>query len=365
LRTSDLTGPLGAPGNAEPNEPLVDLGWDEELATAFAGVARPGDRPARVSAAHRGGVSVVTSTGPAEASLGEHLAEAPTTGDWVVLRPVPGNGLVAAAVLPRRTVIVRRDPNSYTVLDQVLAANVDVVAVVHGLDRPLKLTRIERSLVVGWESGAVPVVVLAKADLSPMAEFEARAAEGAAPGVEVVLTSAETGLGVEALHAAIGPGRTAVFLGPSGAGKSSLVNRLVGEEVQDTGGVRDGDHKGRHTTTTRELIVLPGGGLLIDSPGLRALGLWEADEGLERTFPEIESLASACRFRDCSHGPEPGCAVRDAIERGELPERRLLSYRKLQRELEFLSGEKAEHERRIEARKFAKRIRHHKHKRPR
>jgi ribosome biogenesis GTPase len=143
------------------------------------------------------------------------------------------------------------------------------------------------------------------------------------------------------------------------------VNRLVGAEVQDTGGVRGGDHKGRHTTTTRELIALPGGGLVIDSPGLRALGLWEADEGLERTFPEIESLASACRFRDCSHGPEPGCAVRDAIERGELLERRLRSYRKLQRELEFLGGEKAEHERRLEARRFAKQIRHIKHRRPR
>jgi ribosome biogenesis GTPase / thiamine phosphate phosphatase len=237
--------------------------------------------------------------------------------------------------------------------------------VVHGLDRPLKLTRIERSLVVGWESGAVPVVVLAKADLSPMAEFEAQVAEAASPGAQVILTSAETGQGVEELRAAIGPGRTAVFLGPSGAGKSSLVNRLVGLEVQDTGDVRDGDHKGRHTTTTRELIAVPGGGLVIDSPGLRALGLWEADEGIERTFPEIESLAAACRFRDCSHGPEPGCAVRDAIERGELPERRLLSYRKLQRELDFLSGEKAEHERRIEARRFAKQIRHIKHRRPR
>jgi len=356
LRTSDHAGsPAGTASS------LIHLGWDDAHEAAFDSLALADATPGRVSRADRGGAVVYTERGQVRTELDPDLDDTPTTGDWVAV-----TGGLVVAVLPRRTQITRRDPNVSTFADQVLAANVDVVAVVHALDRPFRPARIERTLVVAWESGAVPAVVLTKADLADDADGALAVAQLVSPGVHVVLTSAEDGRGIELLRATVvAPGRTVVFLGASGAGKSRLVNALAGRELQDVGDVRSGDAKGRHTTTTRDLIVLPDGGVVIDTPGLRALGLWSGDGGLDRTFPEIEALAGQCRFRDCSHGPEPGCAVRAAIDRGDVGARRLESYRKLQREMEYMSGEKKEHERRAEARSFNKLVRHHRDSRPR
>jgi ribosome biogenesis GTPase len=215
----------------------------------------------------------------------------------------------------------------------VLAANVDVIGVVAGLDRPLSANRLERTLVLAWESGADPVVILTKSDVSADPDGAFAAAEGAAMGVTVVVTSASSGAGIGELRKLVSDGRTLALLGPSGTGKSTLVNILVGEEVQRTGGVREADSRGRHTTTSRELVPVPGGGVLLDTPGLRSLGLLDADVGISVTFADVEELAASCRFSDCAHVKEPGCSVRAAIANGTLESRRLENYRKLLREL--------------------------------
>lgn len=232
-------------------------------------------------------------------------------------------------VVERRTAVTRLDPNG---LVQVLAANVDVVFVTAPADR-LSLARIEREVAIGWESGAQPVVLLTKADLDDgtlMAELVERLI-----GVDVLGVSSDTGEGIEEVRGLLLPDRTAVLLGPSGAGKSTLVNALLGEEVTLTGAVREGDHRGRHSTTFRELHRLPDGGFLIDTPGLRSLSLAVGDEAVESTFPDIAEFAMDCRFRDCTHAHEPGCAVLAAVESGQLSQERLDSYRKIARELHY------------------------------
>jgi ribosome biogenesis GTPase len=304
----------------------------------------------RVSRVDRSAAAVLTADGEVMTRLprGMHLA----TGDFVTLEP-EGDGWVVSAVAPRRTAITRADSDDGRG-PQVLAANVDLVFVICGLDRPLRPGRIERSVVLAWESGAEPVLVLSKADL--VEDMDAAAAEAAAscPGAEVHLTSAFTGLGLDDLAARLEGQRTATLLGESGAGKSTLVNALAGEEVLATGAVRFGDAKGRHTTTARQLIVLPGGGVLIDTPGLRQLGLWSGEEGLSAAFADVEALAGDCRFRDCAHQGEPGCAVAEAVAAGRLPERRLASYIKLRRELDHREGRRTEHERRAGERQASK-----------
>ncbi|MGH9039499.1 MAG: ribosome small subunit-dependent GTPase A [Acidimicrobiia bacterium] len=277
------------------------------------------------------------------------------TGDEVAYGP-EGDGWVITEVAPRRSAITRADADGARA-PQVLAANVDLVFVVCGLDRPLRPGRIERSVVLAWECGAEPVLVLTKADLAADPEAAADEAAAAAPGAAVQLTSVRTGLGLEAVLAHLEGGRTAALLGESGAGKSSLVNALAGEELIATGAVRTGDSKGRHTTTARHLIVLPGGGAIIDTPGLRQMGLWSGEEGLAAAFADVESLASGCRFRDCAHESEPGCAVVEAVADGRLPARRLAGYVKLRRELDHLEGRKAEHERRAEGKRGARMVR--------
>ena len=257
-------------------------------------------------------------------------------GDWVAVRSDQDRAGIHA-VLPRTSAFVR-PATGETSEEQILAANVDTALLVAGLDHDFNPRRIERYVASAWESGAQPVLVLNKADIvSDLDEWVARAA-AIAPGVPVVALSAQTGVGLEQLASWVGPGRTVVLLGSSGVGKSTLVNALLGENRQATGEVRADDSRGRHTTTARELLVLPGGGVLIDTPGIRALKLAAGEESMAGAFADIESLAAACRFRDCRHEGEPGCAVTAAVATGTLDRARLLSWYKLEREAKWLAA---------------------------
>ncbi len=324
---------------------LARLGYDDLLADWLSGIDEAGIVPARVARVDRGAVLVFTATGPC------HLAtRVPvSTGDWVTLSALRDR---IVAVAPRRTVITRADPSRAD--GQVLAANVEFVWVVAGLDRPVRPGRLERACVLAWETGAEPRLVLTKADLMDDPEAAATTAARLAPGVPVHLTSAVTGQGLDGLAGHLATGRTTVLLGESGAGKSTLVNALTGADLLATDAVRKGDAKGRHTTTARHLVPLPAGGVLIDTPGLRQLGLWSGGSGLVATFADIEELAGGCQFADCAHGPEPGCAVQAAIADERLPARRLAGYEKLRRELEHAEGVRSEHERRADDRRFGK-----------
>lgn len=321
---------------------LESLGWGPDLAHAFSSLLSQSSLPlvaGRVVRQARGLLSVQTAgrrflAKPAgrllhEASSAEAL---PTVGDWVALQPPAGEGeALLHAVLPRRSVLARREAGSERD-GQLIAANLDVVFLVAGLDDNYNPRRIERALAVAWNSGAAPVVVLSKADLHPEVSERVHEVEALAPGVPVIALSAHTGEGVEALRALLPAGKTGALLGSSGVGKSTLVNRLLGEARLATQAVREEDAKGRHTTTHRELFVLPGGGLLIDGPGMRELGLWGEEEGVGHAFADILALAEECRFSDCQHQREPGCAVRAAVAEGELPQERLDSFDKLRRE---------------------------------
>lgn len=306
-----------------PADPLVPYGWDEEVAARFALEAGERHEPARVTTVHRGESDVVTGAGVRRVTAPPGVA----AGDWV---GVVGDRL--DVVLSRHSALVRQRSGD-DATRQVIAANVDVVLITVPLDRELNLNRLERELVVGWESGAVPAVVLTKADSHRDPASAVAAVVARDPRVEVVTTSAATGAGMDEVAAMLQPNRTAVLLGSSGAGKSTLANRLLGADVQATAAVRAGDAKGRHTTTTRDLLVVPTGGVLIDTPGIRSLILWSAEEGLSAAFPDIEDLAASCRFRDCDHGPEPGCVVRAAVAEGALSPERLASYQKLKAEV--------------------------------
>ncbi|MFJ6235803.1 ribosome small subunit-dependent GTPase A [Streptomyces griseus] len=313
---------------------MADYGWDAEREQSFGPSRDEGLVPGRAVRAERGLCDVVAETGPVRAMVlpssgtGDRLT--PCTGDWVSVRPAgPATSATVVEVLERRTAVVR-STSSRTSHAQVLASNVDTVAVAVSLADPLKLGRIERTLALAWESGATPVIVLTKADRSTDPASAASEVAEVAPGVEVLVTSATTGEGLDILTAVLSG--TVVLLGPSGAGKSTLGNRLLGEDLLATGEVRGSDGKGRHTTAWRELVPLPHGGVLLDTPGLRGVGLHDADDGLEHTFAEITELARDCRFADCAHTTEPGCAVLAAVEDGRLTQRRLDSYHRLQRE---------------------------------
>ncbi|MEV4988948.1 ribosome small subunit-dependent GTPase A [Pseudarthrobacter sp. LMD1-1-1.1] len=263
--------------------------------------------------------------------------EPAVTGDWVWIGPNRAGNRQILAVLPRRSELSRKRAFEDSSGEQVLAANMDTVGVVVPVDRPLTHNRLERTLVAAWDSGATPLVIITKADLADVADDVVGKVILQAAGVEVVTTSAENGDGVDELMSRIQPGGTIVLLGPSGAGKSTLINALVGREVQQTGEVRSGDFKGKHTTTARELVPLSNGTVLMDTPGVRGFGLFDAGEGLGGMFGDVEELAAGCRFADCAHGGEPGCAVREAIDGGVLEERRWNSYLKMQRELAALA----------------------------
>jgi ribosome biogenesis GTPase len=324
---------------------LARLGFTGRVEALFATLAADGFEPARIVRVDRGMPLAATATGVVRVEPATHLVKTAgeagsraAVGDWVALLRLETHEMpIIEAILPRSGTFSRKDPGAETE-QQVLIANVDVVFVVQSLSGGgVNLRRLERELVLAWESGATPVVVLTKADLVQDPEAEADAVREIALGVDVVVESAITGLGIEDVRVHVPAGTTAALLGSSGVGKSTLVNRLVDEEVLETRATREADDKGRHTTVAREMFLVPGGGVIVDTPGMRGLALWDAEEGMSAAFPDIEQLAAACRFADCRHISEPGCAVLAAVESGELAARRLDSWQRLREELDNLA----------------------------
>jgi ribosome biogenesis GTPase len=324
--------------------PLAPYGWDPAWAAALAAIPSPppGLEPARVVVElRRHYYAVVTASGEllAECTGKFHHdaqrepAAYPAVGDWVAVSPSPGAEGRAQlhAVLPRRSRFCRQSAGGEQ-SQQLIAANIDVVFLVSGLDRNHNPKRIQRFLVAARDSGAEPVVVLNKADLHPDPEAVRADIQRLVPGVPVLVTSSQTRRGLKLLGGHATPGRTLAFVGSSGVGKSSLINRLARDAELPTGEVREKDAKGRHTTTRRELVLAPSGALIIDTPGMRELQLWDADEAVEEAYSDITTIALRCRFTSCLHEDEPGCAVRAAIADGTLPAERLASYRKLKAE---------------------------------
>ena len=306
---------------------LSELGWTVARAAALP----PGSEPARVSRVDRGRLTVLSADGELRVHPGAGLYDAsglsgPAVGDWVALR-----GELAVSVLPRTTAFVRTVAGR-TSAAQVVAANLDTVLVVDALTGDTRLRRVERYLAVAWSSGATPVVVLTKADLCDDVRAVVEQVREDALGVDVLAVSSVTGEGLDGVRALLPPGRTGAMVGPSGVGKSSLVNALSGDGTADTGAIRESDGRGRHTTTARELHLLPGGGLLVDTPGMRELSLYDDADGVDTAYADVALLAADCRFRDCQHRTEPGCAVAAAIDDGQLDPARYTAWRKLQAE---------------------------------
>lgn len=322
---------------------LNSYGWSDTLQQQFQSHAARGLSPARVTVQQRGLYVLATATGEATAQLSgrfAHEAEAgayPVAGDWVAaaVRPAETSATIHD-VLPRRSAFLRKAVGGGHAA-QVVAANADVAFLVASLNADLNARRIERYLATAWDSGGAPVVVLTKADLCPDAAVRKAEIEAVAIGVPVYVVSAVTGEGLDALGECFAPGQTAALLGSSGVGKSSLVNALVGAALMATRAIREDDARGRHTTTHRQLVLLPSGRLVLDTPGMRELGLWDADTGVTTTFADVEALTATCRFSDCAHETEPGCAVRAALAGGTLDGERWRSYGKLQRELAHLA----------------------------
>ena len=330
-------------------EALRNLGWDERFEAILATDA-PGLVPGRILTEERGQYLVATASGEGPASPSgrlrhdaqlDPLAAWPAVGDWVAMDPLPeADGIAADAgqhrliqrVLSRRTAVIRRSPGDRRIPSQVLAANVDTVFVVTSMNADFNVRRLERYITVAWESGAVPVVLLSKADLAPDRDAFLADAAITAVGVEIIPVSAVTGEGLEGVRGHLGEGRTVVFTGSSGVGKSSIVNALAGAPLLATAAIREGDARGRHTTTRRQLLRLAGA-LLIDTPGLRELGVMDGD-GVAAAFEDVERVAASCRFSDCGHRSEPGCAIRAALANGSLDAGRLEAWRKLEREAE-------------------------------
>lgn len=321
-----------------PSPLLVSLGWDDARAAEFVPYGREGYCAARIARVDRSGYDLLGGDGPVRATAcgavldarAKDSSAAPCVGDWVGLRRWADDRTTIEAVLPRRTAVVRAAVRGSR--GQVLVANHDVAMLVEPLFPEPDLGRIERLLALAWQSGAAPVVVLTKSDRVPDASDLRDDVALVATGVDVHVVSATTGAGMEVIAGMVRSGRTIALLGPSGAGKSTLTNALAGSTLMITRELR-GDGKGRHTTAHRELFVLPGGGVVIDTPGLRVVGLFDAEEGLGHVFADVESLAADCRFTDCEHRSEPDCAVLAAVDAGDLPLRRMESWRKLQREM--------------------------------
>jgi len=322
---------------------ITRWGWDDFFEAVWRDGKRENAVPARVVAQHRGFWRIAGDLGECHAEAAGKLRRAaeegadwPAVGDWVAveIRGAEGSALIQE-VLPRRSQFARKTPGK-KIAEQVIAANVDTALLVTALDGDFNPRRMERYLAQCWESRAKPVVVLNKADACEGAQEKAAEMGKIALGTAVCVMSAKTGSGLDELGSFLQPGRTLAMLGSSGVGKSTLANRLLGQTLQEMQEVRANDSRGRHTTTARQLFVLPGGALLMDTPGLRELQLWDADDGLAQTFADIDALAEQCRFSDCRHEGEPGCAVEAAMNAGTLDQARLENRRKLLREQEFL-----------------------------
>ncbi len=329
---------------------LEELGWNEPFARNFAALATKDDvQPARVAIEFNHIYRLYVEDGEFDATVSGRLkhhaarrSELPAVGDWVAVRKRSDEHQGAiVAVLPRRSRFSRKTAGSVAD-EQVVAANIDVVFNVKALDADFSLRRLERYLLMSRESGADPVVLLTKPDVCPDAAARAAEVEAMAGGVPVHVLSPKFNQGIDTVAAYLLPGRTATLLGSSGVGKTTIINRLAGDEARKTREVRGADSKGRHTTTHRELVVLPGGGLIIDTPGMRELQLWDAGEAVQETFDDIEALAAQCHFTDCRHRDEPRCAVKAAVAEGTLREDRLASYRRLDEELDLLRRNRRE-----------------------
>lgn len=323
---------------------LEDMGWDATWTKHFEPCLRDGFCPARIACEYREAYDVISEAGELRAEISgrfrfDHIirSEWPAVGDWVAIAPRPEESAATIhAVLPRKSRFSRKAAGEKTE-EQIVAANIDIVFLVSGLDDDFNIRRIERYLTLAWDSGARPVIVLNKADLCPNFEECVAEVETIAFGTPLLTVSAHAGRGIQDLHAMLTQGKTAAFLGSSGVGKSSIVNALLGESRQTTQTVRGDDSRGRHTTTSRELIQLPGGGMVIDTPGMRELQLWACEDGLDTAFADIEEHAVHCRFADCTHAGEPGCAVQAALTSGEIKPDRFRAYQKLQREVHYMT----------------------------
>jgi ribosome biogenesis GTPase len=329
---------------------LQSLGWNSRFSSDFEKIRTEGMEPARVIAGQRESCTVSCAQGELRAEVSgryrsecEARSDFPVVGDWVAIVPRPRDGWATIhALIPRFNAFARRASTGWSARNgraeaQVVAANLDVAIIVMGLDRDFNVRRLERYVTLSWGSGVQPLVVLNKADLCEECESRVAETEKAAAGVTVLAASAETGQGIGALHACLRPAATADLLGSSGVGKSTLINRLLGNTRRAIGAVREDDGRGRHTTTHREMIILPSGALLIDNPGMREVGLWGAEDDLDASFADVAALARACRFSDCRHDTEPGCMVRAALQEGSLDESRFEGWHKLQKELAHLA----------------------------
>jgi len=342
---------------------LCQLGWNDFFDTGFAPHRIRNLKPARVARRDKLSWLVYTELGELTAGISGRLRSEiadsggwPTVGDWVAVAVRPGEGAATIqATLPRKNSFTRKAASSGGMPDsggrtdeQVLAANIDTLFLVSALDGDFNVRRVERYLLAAYDCAARPVIVLNKADLCDNTESRLVELESVAYGADICIVSATAGDGMESLSPFLVEGSTVALLGSSGVGKSTIINQLLGAERQTTAAVRESDSRGRHTTTSRELIIMPNGGILIDSPGIRELQLWSTETSLARAFDDIESFAGHCRFRDCRHHGEPGCAVEAAIRAGDLDEKRFQSYRKLQKELQRLERRQSGLERHLE-----------------
>lgn len=342
---------------------IESLGWDNFFQQSFQSFQDQGFSVGRIATQHKTHYNILTSEGELEGILSgkiqfmaESEAELPKVGDWVVINVLPSEkkGIIHE-VLPRKTTFSRKVVGKKTDA-QIIATNIDYIFIVMSLDQNYNLRRLERYLVLAHQSGAEPVIILSKVDLSQTVEQQIAEVRSVAKDPQIFALSSLTQQGIEAVEGILEPGKTIAFVGSSGVGKSTLINVLLNEHRQATSTVREGDNKGKHTTTRRELILLPSGGILIDTPGMRELQLWDAEEGLDSTFSDIEDLAAQCRFSDCTHIQEKGCAVLAALDEGSLDESRYASYLKLQRELDYLAGAKDEYAFRQKMKKLSRMV---------
>ena len=323
---------------------LEQFGWSDRYAHSFAPYGQQGLRAGRVAIEYRSTYLLYTEQGEQSAEVTGKLRhqatgmqDFPAVGEWVVIQSRAAEQQVTIqAILPRTSKFSRKVAGN-SAEEQMIATNVDTVFLVSGLDGDLNLRRIERYLILAWESGATPVILLNKADLCPNLDARLAEVEAIALGVPILALSAAQQQGLESLKPYLQPGQTIALLGSSGVGKSTIVNHLKGEQIQAVQAVRQEDDRGKHTTTHRQLILLPSGALMIDTPGMRELQLWSGTEGLPEAFADIEALAQQCHFRNCQHQQEPGCAIQQALTDGQLDIKRFLNYRKLQREIHHLN----------------------------